>query len=346
VLPAYYDRPRPVPEKDPVGLFDIDGWAMAATGPPSDRKTYEDGLGFIFQCRPRGGFSHSFHSDASLQLHAYGQMLNHGGGSSGNGDAFAYHTMSHNTILVDGLGQAQSSRGQQWPEYGRIVGFSRGKDYVYVAGDATRCYPREPGDYRRWSLPLDDVYRRRAVDHLEQFVRHVLFVRGKYFVIYDDLATTRPAKFTWLYHILPAGGLAFDRAEFAFDYQVGDVKVRLQHIARPQGLVLDDRRGLDGFVNPMTGEDYRRYRQDRILCEHNLWVTNERPAENWAFLAVVYPAPPGGKIAEIERIDDATVRVGDDVISFDPASPAAARADLVVDRAAFAKVAGPPDSSR
>lgn len=335
VLPAYYDAPEPSPEKDPVALFDIDGWAMAATGPPSDRRTYEEGLGFIFQCRPRGGFSHSFNSDASFQLHAYGRMLNHGGGSSGNGDAFAYHTMSHNTILVDGLGQAQTSKGQDFPEYGRIVGFARGKDYVYVAGDATLCYPRKPGDYRRWSLPLDDVYRRQALEHLQRFVRHILFVRGKYFVVFDDLAASRPAKYTWLYHILPEGGLSFDPARFAVDYQVGEVKVRLQHIAQPQQLVLDNRRGLDGFVNPMTGEDYRRYRQDDILCQHNLWVTNERQAENWTFLSVVYPVPQGGNVPPIERLDDGTVRVGDDVICFDPESAAAAQATLVVDPAAF-----------
>ena len=335
VLPAYYDRPEPMPEQDSVALFDVDGWAMAATGPPSDRSTYQEGLGFIFQCRPRGGFGHSFHSDASFQLHAYGQMLNHGGGSSGNGDAFAYHTMSHNTILVDGLGQAQTSKGQTCPEYGRIVGFAQGKDYVYVAGDATRCYPQKPGDYRRWSLPIDDVYRREAVDHLQRFVRHVLFVRGEYFVIYDDLAASRPSKYTWLYHILPEGELSFDPQRFAVDYHVGDVRVRLQHVAQPQELVLDDRRRLDAFVNPMTGEDYRRYRKDDLLCEHNLWVTNKQPARSWTFLAVIYPTPPGGSCPQIERIDDSTVRVGKDVICFDPDNAQADHATLVVDQIAF-----------
>jgi hypothetical protein len=335
VLPAYYDRPEPMPEREPVALFDVDGWAMAATGPPSDRSTYENGLGFIFQCRPRGGFSHSFHSDASFQLHAYGQMLNHGGGSSANGDAFAYHTMSHNTILVDGLGQAQTSKGQTCPAYGRIVGFARGKDFVHVAGDATHCYPREPGDYRRWSLPIDDIYRRRAAEHLQRFVRHILFMRGKYFIIYDDLAASQPTKYTWLYHILPEGGLSFDRSRCAVDYHVGDVKVRLQHIAQPRELLVDDRRGLDGFINPVTGEDYRRYRRDDVLCEHNLWVTNERPAMSWSFLSVIYPIPPGGSTPRIDRIDDYTVRVGQDVISFDPGSAGAAQADLIVDRAAF-----------
>ncbi len=335
VLPAYYQEPTPEPEQDNVALFDIGGWAMAATGPPSLGSTYEQGAGVIFQCRPRGGYSHSFNSDGSFQLHAYGQMLNHGGGSSANQDCYAYHTMSHNTILVDGLGQAQPGTGMLYPTYGRIVGFSRGDDYVYFAGDPTRCYPKQPGRYARWGLRLHEVYTRQALPYLRRFVRHILFVRGKYFVIYDDLQCSQPAKYTWLYHIRPEEPFSFDAGRFAVDYAVKDVRVRLQQIFRPGELELDDRRGEDALVNPFTGEDYRPWRKGDILCGHNLWITNVQPAKSWHFLAVVYPEPPGGAIPEIRRVDDNTVRVGADTICFDPASPAAAGADFVVDVAAF-----------
>jgi len=335
VLPAYYRDPTPEPEGDYAALFPVGGWATAATGPPSLRSTYESGIGLVFQCRPRGGYSHSFNSDNSFQLHAYGQMLNHGGGSSANGDAFAYHTMSHNTVLVDGLGQAQTTRGQTRPAYGRIVAFSRGPQHVYVAGDATGCYPSEPGNYSRWSLPIHEVYRERALPHLKRFIRHVVFVRNRYFVIFDDLASSEPATYTWLYHILPDDPIAFDRERFRVDYRVGDVDVRLQHIARPAGLDLDDRQGLSGLTNPFTGEDYTERRKGDILCGHNLWVGNREPAENWSFLAVVYPAMQGGSLPDIRRIDDATVQVGDDAICFDPASPAASDATIVVDTEAI-----------
>jgi hypothetical protein len=350
VLPGRYQEPEPKAESDLAAVFPIDGWAMAATGAPSDPDTYRSGAGVIFQCRPRGGYSHSFHSDGSFQLHAYGQMLNHGGGSSANLDAFAYHSMSHNTVLIDGLGQAQPSQGQLYPTYGRMIGFSRGRlagegpveggsnqsdSFVYFSGDVTRCYPHQPGDYRRWGLPLDKVYEDRAVDHLQRFVRHVVFLRGKYFVIYDDLACSRPATFTWLYHIRPKTPFAFDSKSFAFDYAVGDVRVRLQHVARPGELMLDDRQGLDGLVNPLTNEDYRPWRKGDIVCAHNLWVSNRRPAEQWGFLAVVYPTRVGGAVPPIQRIDDSTVRVGGDVVSFDRASPAASKATLVVDASAF-----------
>lgn len=271
---------------------------MAATGPPSLRSTFENGLGVIFQCRPRGGYSHSFNSDGSFQLHAYGQMINHGGGSSANGDAYAYHTMSHNSILVDGLGQAQTSRGQVLPYYGRIAAFSRGDDYVYFAGDVTGCYPRTPGDFSRWSLPLDKIYQERALPYLERFIRHVLFLHGRYFIIYDDLSCSQPAIYTWLYHILPEEPFTFDKNTFTVDYKVGEVDVRLRHLAHPEGLELDDRVGMQAFVNPLTGEDYRQTRVGDILCGHNLWVSNTAPARKWSFLTVIYPARSGQTIPD------------------------------------------------
>jgi len=335
VLPAYHEEPTPEPEKDYAALYDIDGWAMAATGPPSLRSTYEQGAGVIFQCRTRGGYSHSFNSDSSFQLHAYGQMLNWGGGSSANQDAYAYHTMSHNTILIDGLGQAQPGGTMLYPTYGRIVGFARGDNYVYFAGDPTRCYPKQPGNYRRWGLPMSEVYEQRALPYLEHFVRHILFVRGKYFVIYDDLKCSQPATYTWLYHIMPEEPFSFDEGAFAIDYTVGGVPVRLQQIAHPDKLKLDDRQGMDAFVNPFTGEDYRQWRKGDILCGHNAWISNTEPAEDWSFLAVIYPQPPGGEIPPIKRVDDATVRVGEDVICFDATSPAAEQADFLVDVPAF-----------
>lgn len=335
VLPHYYQEPKLEPEHHSVAIFPIAGWGMAASGPPSLRNTYDEGIGLVLQCRPRGGYGHSFHSDGSFQLHAYGEMLNHGGGSSANKDAYAYHTMSHNTILVDGLGQAQPGHGQLYPAYGRLVGFARGKQYVYFAADATRCYPKEPGNYSRWGLPLHGIYQKRALPHLERFIRHILFVGNKYFVIYDDLLCSKPATFTWLYHILPDDPIRFDQETFAVDYTVGDVAVRLQHLAQPGKLELDDREKLDAFINPITGEDYRRFRRLDILCGHNLWISNTEPVKDWRFLAVVFPVPPGGKIPAIERIDDATVRVGEDILCFDPASAAASQADVVVDVEAF-----------
>jgi hypothetical protein len=149
------------------------------------------------------------------------------------------------------------------------------------------------------------------------------------------LSCSVAATYTWLYHILPQEPFDFDESTFTIEYAVGDVRVRLRHVAHPERLNLDDRIGMEAFVNPVTGEDYRQWRRDDILCAHNLWINNTVPTQNWRFLAVVYPARPGEMIAAIERLDDFTVRVAEDIISFDPNSPYARDANFVVDVSAI-----------
>jgi hypothetical protein len=320
-----------------VRLYATDGWVMANSHPASSSAAFGDAVGIIFQSRPRGGYSHSFNSDNSFQIHAYGQQINHGGGSTVNQDAYAYHTMSHNTLLIDGLGQAQPGSGEPlFPNYARVAAFARGADYIYFAGDATRAYPRAPGDFSRWGFPLGDVYQQRALGYLKRFVRHVLFLRNRYFVIFDDLETesANPATFTWLYHILPDQPFTFTPEDFTVQYSVSDVQVKVVHIAYPSDLALEDRQNDDEMVNPVTGEDYRQYKLDGPQPAHNLWISNSTPANQYHFLAVIFPYKDTHPEPVITRVDDRTVTVESepgvvDTIHFgDGPSP---QATLVVD---------------
>ena len=59
--------------------------------------------------------------------------------------------MSHNTILVDGLGQAQRQDRPTSPDSGQILlTFQRGDDFVYFAGALARAnpYPQQPGHFK------------------------------------------------------------------------------------------------------------------------------------------------------------------------------------------------------
>ena len=85
----------------------------------------------------------------------------------------------------------------RYPTYGHIAGHAHGEladggEFVYFAADPTLCYPKEPGNFSRWSLPLHEVYTQRALPHLKSYLRHVLFVRNRYFVIFDDLRCSQP----------------------------------------------------------------------------------------------------------------------------------------------------------
>jgi hypothetical protein len=108
-------------------------------------------------------------------------------------------------------------------------------------------------------------------------------------------------------------------------------------------LEVEDRQGLDGLVNPLTGEDYRKdienvHPSSRYVAKHNLWLTTKDKHAAWRFFSVIYPVAPGGDAPKVERVDDLTIRVTADkqvdVISFDGRTKQAA--DIVVDLAAIA----------
>ena len=70
-----------------------------------------------------------------------------------------------------------------------------------------------------------------------------------------------------------------------------------------------------------------------MLFQHNIWVSNSTPANEFQFLAVVFPYRDGDPEPTITGLDDMTVRIQygseTDNISYDPDSPH--RPDIVVD---------------
>ncbi len=335
VVAAYYDTPAIRTLDDPVGLFPLGGWVMSGTKPPSTRTCCETSTGMIFQSS-LGAYSHAFANENSFHIYAYGEDISFAAATS-EYEAHAFHSMSHNTILVDGLGQIQE-RPPATPRVGYIRAFDRGDGYVYWAGDATNAYSKvpveRPGD---WWGTLEPVYSERGLPFFRRFIRHVVFVSGKYHVIFDDLSSTQPAQYTWLYHILPDDPIVFDDDAWTIDYTVGDVPVRIAHIAHRDDLELIDMQGDDIFKNPLTGEDYTGklgrhptgVRKPEHLPGHNLFISNTTKAADFHFLSVIAPVPPGEAFPEIRRIDDMTVAVDGVTVSFDPSN--AGEADIVVD---------------
>lgn len=278
-LPLYAREPEPHPEADPVQLFALEGWVTAGSAPPSDYDAQRDAVSMTFACRPRGGYSHAFRSENGFDIHAYGETITCGGGTTSNQEFFANHTMSHNTVLVGGQEQA-AAKDNTVPTIGRIARFARGDGWVYWAGDATNAYAAETG--------------------LARFVRHVLFVDNAYFVIYDDLAVrddAEPTTFQWLYHVLEADEMALSDPPGA-DYRVGDVRVCLRHLPLVEGLSVTNYPGVEGMVNPITGEDVTardkwvqgtgRQGPEPADADH-LWFTHEQPVREAGFLAVIVP---------------------------------------------------------
>ncbi len=94
-------------------------------------------------------------------------------------------TDDHNTILVNGRGQANDGVYEMFKTVPnerldkiRIAEYWSNDEYFYARGEAASGYYEDLG--------------------LKKFDRHFLFVKPGYFVVWDELETERPAAFTFL----------------------------------------------------------------------------------------------------------------------------------------------------
>ncbi len=117
-------------------------------------------------------------------IHAYGDKLAIDGGyydwyGSAHFKAYSMTTLAHNTLLVDGEGQAVRKRGAD----GRIKTYFDSPGYGYTVGDAS-----DP-----------DIYSGK----LKQFDRQILFIKPGFAIVHDLVAAAKePVKLDWLLHAI------------------------------------------------------------------------------------------------------------------------------------------------
>jgi uncharacterized protein (DUF427 family) len=309
-------------ESDFSKVFEIEGWVSVSSAAPSSYESQKKAVSMVFTCRPRGGYGHSFPTENAFDIHAFGQTIAAGGGNTHNSSDFARDSMSHNTILVNGLGQL-ASRNANIKSCGRIVAYEERDNYIYFAGDATAAYGEKTG--------------------LGKFIRHVVFVDNSYFVVFDELEMADKAKagtFQWLYHIPNYAKVKFDKENFAIDYTIENASVRVQHLANTSDLTFDNFRGDSGYLNRITGNDYRQIsdsQQSRVdrKTKYNvpepdvrpatdavhLWISHKTPRKKMNFLSVIVPYKKGQSPPAISRVSERAARVkfgGEErIISFD-----------------------------
>ncbi|OHA30762.1 MAG: hypothetical protein A3B11_02110 [Candidatus Taylorbacteria bacterium RIFCSPLOWO2_01_FULL_44_26] len=226
-IPLQFAFPKPTGTANTSDLhtvFNTDGYALGCSAQQSTPNCFKNGVGYIIEAKPRGlGVGgHAAYSDLSYDIWAYGTTITAGSGTSESTQtdvAWLYHPMQRNSILVNGFGE-MTARIPTHPYYNRIFA-CRGAEgcapsdgnYVYIAVDGTNGYPIAPdyetaygshfaGNANALTAPY---YANSPLAGLQKVRRHFLFVKNKYFVIYDDLQSTRPMTFSWLYHILKPG---------------------------------------------------------------------------------------------------------------------------------------------
>lgn len=332
------EMPEPAEDEPTSAVFPEAGWVMESTAAPSNRQAFEAAAGMIFKCRSRGGYSHSYRAENDFVWYALGQTLSASGGGTAYPDPHSRHSLSHNVVLVDGVGQEWNAAQPKFPFVGRLLAYRKTPNFTHWVGDATYAYQTVPG--------------------LLRVHRHVVFVDGRWFVLFDDLAVrpeTEPVRFSWLYHVAPQVALGIQEDPPGFEYSLEDVNARVCFANRPDSLEIVDMAGRQGFTNVVTGEDLlpntldRLKRKSRELPEekwmaHNLWVTNREPARQWTVLAVLTavrdgdPSPslrfPSEQAVCLETADGRTRTV-----SFDRDIPADISIDLQAVRAHAAATA-------
>lgn len=235
VVPFYFQRPAEPKDNLPLSkAFPSEGWAMGATFPSNTKECFRDGVGFTLQARPRGrGAGHSCWSDLSFELWAYGAALTDASAQDQSG--YAYVPWSHYSLLINGVGP-QQPRVQNEPFYNRIFAFREAPHYTYVAADGTRAYPHK--GYKQGDERVESVSAR---DDVKKVQRHLLFVRKKYFVVYDALESDRLVTYTWLYHV-PALYRIKESSALRFDMPlVDDPRATTNAVVQEDPLTLEAR---------------------------------------------------------------------------------------------------------
>jgi hypothetical protein len=319
-------------------IFPATGYVMAHQYPPGEKAAFQDGVGVIFCSRPNPG--DEYNNENAFQIYAYGQHLNYGG-HTGDENPYGFQTIAHNSVLVDGIGQTITKEARKEGYRAALLAYQEGENYTYWMGDATKAYPkgteiaREGGWSSKTQIDYDEtLFGDKGAPKLERFRRHMLFMRDKYLVIYDDLKTApeRPSVFSWRYRVLPKCDVDYEQDTGLLSYSLEDVKVLIKHVAYPELIEFKDMQDMDQYINPITGNnflennewvklDLQNRRYNTKVCQHNFWFTTTEPRSDHQFLTVVYPVEPGTADPVITSLDNSTVKVekeGEiDVISFD-----------------------------
>ncbi|NLF71764.1 MAG: DUF4962 domain-containing protein [Candidatus Anammoximicrobium sp.] len=239
---------------------------------------------------------HQHPDQNSFVIHAYGEKLAIDGGyydwyGSPHFKAYSMTTLAHNTLLVDGAGQAACTRGAD----GRITAYFDSPSYGYTAGDAA-----DP-----------EVYEGR----LSRFDRRVLFIKPGLVVIHDLVASAgKAARYDWMLH----GVTPIETEDSASSFRLVCARAALQgRMLAPERVKLDVTKGFP--VEPVDGYSTRPVPPEAYVPEWHLYVTPAQPSAQEEFLAAMQiqrlgdqPEPP----AVIERLDAANahcvgVRVGE-----------------------------------
>lgn len=169
---------------------------------------------------------------------AFGKTLSAGGDKLKFMNPYNKETESHSGLLINGKG-IQYAYNQVYVDAeqpawnARPLAWEEGEEYVYWAVDIT------PGYFKQSTVT--------------RVVRHVVMLKQKTFVMYDELQVQAGDQVSWLMklpHRVPV-----EVSEQAYSFTVEEVNAKVFHAGAP-GLALRNLSGREGYLNPITGFDW------------------------------------------------------------------------------------------
>lgn len=197
-------------------------------------------------------------------IHAYGDKLAIDGGyydwyGSPHFKAYSMTTLAHNTLLVNGQGQADRKQGAD----GRIKQYFDSPHYGYTVGAASK----------------PEIYGGR----LRQFDRRILFVKPGFVVVHDLVASANePARYDWLLHAIVPIQVDGEQKSFVIPSQEAALRGRF---LTPAHLAMEVKTGF-------PAEPVNRYSTDPVpkdLCfpEWTLYATPRQASHAEEFVAAM-----------------------------------------------------------
>ena len=260
----------------------------------------------FFRSSPFGAKGHAHANQNSFNISRKGERLFY---STGYYTSFAdphsltsyRHTRAHNTILLDGCGQAFGHEG-----YGWIKRHIEGSALSYVCGDASHAYRSvTDGQFRELlaknGIPHDEAHG-FGDPGMKKFERHLVFVRPGVVVIYDVLQAERESEWSLLLHT-PSESALSDSAALSL------VTERSAARADVFGSVPLKAELTDSFFSPPV--DFKKKYKDGTPPQYHAAFTNRRKVKDMRFLTIVRMSDKGSDAAPLMQTGEGSWKVGD-----------------------------------
>ena len=207
---------------------------------------------------------HQHPDQNSFVINAYGDKLAIDGGyydwyGSPHFKAYSMTTLAHNTLLVDGEGQAACKHGAD----GRVTAYFDSPGYGYTVGDAS-----DP-----------EIYGGK----LKQFGRRLLFIKPSFVVVHDLVASaTGPAKVDWMLHALSP--IETDKTKKSFRFKHENAALCGRFLA-PVDVGLNVSKGFP--VEPVNRYSTDPVPKEKYSPEWHLYASPAKPVAATEFLAAM-----------------------------------------------------------